>query len=333
MSLRQTTQRADAMVAQVFGAREAESREGRDWMRSHLGASVLGHKCDRYLWLHFRWARDPRHDGRRLRIFERGNLEEDRIKQDLVRIGWEILNPGEIGAPRRASFADGQHLGGTGDFFIRRLVGPIKMAGCEVKTANEKSFARIQREGVRQAKPDHYAQMQVYMAEYRQSWWLYVAVNKNTEEIHMEWVSFDEQFALDLIERGNRIVSAKEPPNRLAANEYPPCRWTSVEGEVFLCDYYKICHVDELPERNCRTCVHVTPAAFGRWVCEEQRGKLLSPDAQRRGCGSHRWIPPVINAQVAQVGLNENGRAVITYQAADGSRFADAGPSTWEEEQ
>ena len=30
--------------------------EGQEAPRAHLGASLLGHPCDRYLWLMFRWA-------------------------------------------------------------------------------------------------------------------------------------------------------------------------------------------------------------------------------------------------------------------------------------
>ena len=47
--------------------------------REHLGASLLGHPCDRYLWLTFRWAVKPTFPGRLLRLFRRGHNEEDTV--------------------------------------------------------------------------------------------------------------------------------------------------------------------------------------------------------------------------------------------------------------
>src|SRR5688572_4793950 len=59
--------------------------------RWHLGASIIGHECSRYLWFSFRWcARDEgeatKRDanshanlGRKLRLFNRGHREEARF--------------------------------------------------------------------------------------------------------------------------------------------------------------------------------------------------------------------------------------------------------------
>ena len=61
--------------------------------RPHLGASTLGHHCDRWLWLSFRLAVIPKFPGRVLRLFERGQNEESVIVRNLKRIGIDILNP------------------------------------------------------------------------------------------------------------------------------------------------------------------------------------------------------------------------------------------------
>ena len=47
--------------------------------RPHMGCSILGHPCDRYLWLSFRWAVIEKFKGRILRLFRRGQLEENTI--------------------------------------------------------------------------------------------------------------------------------------------------------------------------------------------------------------------------------------------------------------
>ena len=60
--------------------------------RPHMGASALGHACDRWLWLSFRWAVQPTFPGRILRLFRRGHQEEANILKDLRAIGIEIQN-------------------------------------------------------------------------------------------------------------------------------------------------------------------------------------------------------------------------------------------------
>ena len=60
--------------------------------RPHLGASLLGHSCDRWLWLSFKWAVQPTFNGRILRLFRRGHNEEATIISDLRAIGLKIKN-------------------------------------------------------------------------------------------------------------------------------------------------------------------------------------------------------------------------------------------------
>ena len=55
--------------------------------RGHLGCSLLGHPCERWLWLSFRWAVKEQFPGRILRLFRRGHNEEATIIKDLEAIG------------------------------------------------------------------------------------------------------------------------------------------------------------------------------------------------------------------------------------------------------
>lgn len=58
-----------------------ESQESE--FRNHLGGSMIGRKCERQLWYNFRWAASSNFDGRMLRLFNRGHLEEHRFIQYL----------------------------------------------------------------------------------------------------------------------------------------------------------------------------------------------------------------------------------------------------------
>src|SRR5208283_4628088 len=60
--------------------------------RKHLGASDIGHQCERYLWYKFRWMCEPKFSGRMLRLFNRGHLEEARFIEWLEGIGFRPAN-------------------------------------------------------------------------------------------------------------------------------------------------------------------------------------------------------------------------------------------------
>ena len=76
-----------------LAAREAEAAaDPRSAYEGYgVGASALGTPCDRQIWLTLRWASPPETPtGRQLRIFERGDIEEERVLADLRRAGIEV---------------------------------------------------------------------------------------------------------------------------------------------------------------------------------------------------------------------------------------------------
>ena len=70
----------NSTVAAIY--RGYEERSGEE-LRPHLGASQIGHPCSRALWYGFRWALAKDFDGRMLRLFETGQLVENRLIRDL----------------------------------------------------------------------------------------------------------------------------------------------------------------------------------------------------------------------------------------------------------
>jgi len=78
-----------ALAIQIDKAKEAESLHEFPF-RAHLGGSFIGRKCSRQLWYNFRWALRPKHEGRILRLFERGHREEFSFVSYLRLIGIEV---------------------------------------------------------------------------------------------------------------------------------------------------------------------------------------------------------------------------------------------------
>lgn len=247
----------NTLVARIDRAHEDRQEPPRE----HLGASLLGHHCDRWLWLSFRWAVMPKFPGRVLRLFRRGQLEESTIVADLLAAGVDIRANGN--EQMRIEFAP--HIGGSVDGIIEYGVpeAPTKRHVAEFKTHSKKSFDEVERDGVEKAKPMHYVQMQLYMHGTEIDRALYVAVCKDDDRIYTERVRYNAEVALWALERGKRIVASTRMPE--------PCAGASPTWYLCkFCDGFDICHGSQKikPDAvNCRTCAHSTARDDG-WWCE-----------------------------------------------------------------
>lgn len=262
--------------------------------RPHFGVSMIGHHCDRYLWLNFRWAIKEKFSGRMLRLFMRGQNEEEIFIQLLTDIGVEVVSEDKDGNQFRVDF--GNHISGSMDGVILEGVpeAPSKLHVLELKTHNDKSFKELKAKGVQQAKPMHYAQMQVYMLGANIDRALYLAVNKNDDELYSERVRFDKDYAEKLVARAHRIVSSDMMPE--------PCAGASPDWyQCKFCPAYDFCHVTKWATQvNCRTCAHSTAQNDGTWSCA--RWEQTIPDYHRQtvGCESHVFHPDLVPWQFVE---------------------------------
>lgn len=252
--------------------------------RNHLGASVAGRSCARQLWYIFRWATKVRHDARLLRLFDRGHQEENRFVRFLRRSGVHVLDVDpETGNQFRVEDHDG-HFGGsldgklfdTPDFRYQWVLA-------EFKTHSEKSFNKVQKQGVKEAKWEHYVQMQIYMHYEDLPAALYFAINKNNDDMFVPVVKYDPGVAERYIDRAGKIIYAPVPPPRLpnASVGWWECRF---------CDHMEVCLKGAPMAHNCRTCVHADPVENGEWVCQKFQTKL-DKNMQLTGCQAHNPIP------------------------------------------
>ena len=257
-----------------------EARE--DKPRPHLGASILGHACDRWIWLQFRMAIRQKFPGRILRLFRRGHQEEANILFDLGMIGIEF-------SKRQASVSFGSHVSGSADAIIEGGVpeAPLKRHVAEFKTHNKKSFDALEKEGVQKSKPEHWAQMQIYMAGLSIDRALYVAVCKDDDRMYTERVRFDQAAAKKLVERGKRIALSDNIPAPISNDPtWYQCRF---------CPAHDFCHKSKLSkEINCRTCSHSTAKEDSTWRCERWEANAIAFEYQITGCESHALHPDLV---------------------------------------
>jgi hypothetical protein len=270
-------------VSKIYESYERQQEDGR---RPHLGASLIGKECERALWFDFRWASQKKFDGRMLRLFKAGQDFEPRLVAELKATGVDVHEMSPDGKQWRVSDLGG-HFGGSLDgAAIGFPEAPKSWAVIEMKTANDKSFTELVKKGVAKAKPQHLAQMTVYMGLTGIDRAMYAAENKNTSELYFEWVHFDAEEFARLRARAERVISANEPPLRISNDpSYYVCRF---------CDHHDICHGFKAPAVSCRSCAHSTAEldGEGRWSCasfDMDIGYIAQLESDK--CQSHRYIP------------------------------------------
>ena len=250
--------------------------------RPHMGVSLLGHHCDRWLWINFRWAVVEDFDGRILRLFRRGHSEEDTIIRDLRSIGVDIRS-----SQRRVDF--GNHVSGSLDGVIERGVpeAPKARHVAEFKTHSKKSFDDMVKNGVEKSKPMHFIQMQVYMHGTNINRALYLAVCKDDDRIYTERVKYDKKVAEDAIIRGKRIAMSDRMPEPVSADpSWYQCKF---------CPAHSFCHKAEPTKRvNCRTCAHSTAMPDSTFRCERHDADAIPEDFQHEGCDDHILHPDMV---------------------------------------
>jgi hypothetical protein len=252
-----------------------------DSPRPHLGASIIGHECRRYLWYSFHWSVLEKHPGRIVRLFRRGNLEEAQIISDLRAIGIDVRTAEHINF--------GGHVGGTPDGIAFSGVpeAPKKKHILEFKTHALKSFNALLKDGVEKSKPLHFTQMQAYMLGTHIDRALYVAVCKDDDRIYTERVHLEKERAELLIRRAHAVTQAEEAPERISQDP----SWFACK----FCPAHAMCH-DKAPtsEVNCRTCAHSTACNDGSWHCARWQADIPDKAAQMAGCEMHVLHPDLV---------------------------------------
>jgi hypothetical protein len=250
-----------------------------DRPRYHLGCSLLGHGCDRWLWLSFRWAVAESFSGRMLRLFRRGAEEEPRVVSDLRMIGVKVETHR---AGRQIGVSFGSFVSGSLDGIVSDVPGGGSAPHVlEIKTHGDKSFAELTKKGVQKAKPLHYTQMQTYMLGTGLTRALYAAVNKNDDTYYFERVEYDKAHAERAVARGQRIALDERMPEPLSHDP----TWYQCK----MCPAHGLCHEKaQSPRKHCRNCFHATPTAEGEWLCEQWNKKEIPNSFQPVGC--EHWV-------------------------------------------
>lgn len=296
-------------------------REFHGELREHLGASVIGRDCDRQLWYLFRWvAKDDYRTidletgeyideaGRMNRLFQRGHAEEERMISYLRGTGIEVSERDES-APKKSDgnypqyriSGVGGHFGGSLDGIVKLpewVLGFTAMAVLEMKTHGKNSFKKLKEFGLgglilgRNGKPyspatyvknEHVAQMDTYGTAKNIPYGLYVAIEKDTDDIHVELRETDRVNGADMFNRAEYIIRGKYAPGRLTGS-------SRTDFRCKFCTFKAQCHDGANPtEINCRSCKHATPQPGAQWSCGK-RNAIIPPAVIPQACSMYEPV-------------------------------------------
>jgi len=285
-----------------------------DGHRSHLGASLIGDHCTRKLWYTFRHVCHKKHSGQLYRLFNRGHREEERFVTWLRGAGIEVSefdpnwNPEDkivVGKYKDKKIDDvpeeyllwarnegvdlckkqyrvtgvNGHFGGSLDGIATLPTNERLLL--EFKTFNDRTFKLLLKSGVRSAKPVHFTQMSVYGYKYELQYAIYMAINKNTDELYVDVVELDWSVGIEMERKAEHIINKQEEPPKLHENDsHFDCKF---------CDYRLICHFDDHIEMNCRSCKHAFPVEKAEWLCNYW-GEIIPKANIKDGCGNWEGV-------------------------------------------
>lgn len=175
--------------------------------KEYPSGSMIGGDCERQVWFQFKFPK-RQDDLRVYRIFELGNVIEDHVVE-VLRKKFTVYATDVEG--NQFSFKDDiNKITGSIDGVITGLPESSKPHLLEIKSYNEKRFAKLNSEGVKSSDHKYYVQMQIYMHEFKLEKALFVAYCKNDSKIYTERVDYDQLCAMKYLNRSIKIYNAKD---------------------------------------------------------------------------------------------------------------------------
>ena len=259
--------------------------------RSHLGASLIGRECKRYLWYVFRWCLHEKTTGRQQRLFNRGHREEARFIEWLEGIGFKVWfenrdeGPNEKGEFPQYRISDVMgHFGGSldGIAVLPERYGIAEPVLLEFKTnGTGAGFNKLADDGMPIAKPEHFAQTSTYGKKYNFRYCVYLNINKNDDSLHIEVVKLNHNLGEQMIMKAEQIIMSQTAPARLSDNPtFYKCGY---------CHMKEVCHKGAVVEVNCRSCAFARPVENAEWFCEVHNGNIPK-DFIAKACPSYKAI-------------------------------------------
>lgn len=222
--------------------------------RDYLGASSIGEPCARKLWLQFhKYVEPEQFSARMLRLFYRGQREEGMFESYLRDTGFNIVE----NCFSQARWKDG-FFSGAGDGVVEK---DGKRYCVEYKTASSANFKKLTRGELDLVQPKHFAQCHINAKKFNCVGAIYLAVNKDNDELFCDVIPLDMAVADALEAKAEYITLSDKPPDRIASKP--------TAHDCKFCHAKEVCWGFTIPRVNCRNCTSATKhREYGTFGCE-----------------------------------------------------------------
>jgi len=299
--------------------------------RAYLGMSGIGRPCRRALWYDFHWCSHPAFDAATLRRFEDGHRTEDLEAARINKVGGVTLSTIDERTGCQYGYKDlGGHFRGHMDGIVLGLLqAPQTPHVWECKAVNDKKQSDLQKKIAEHGEKSalekwdgvYYAQALLYMHYGKFKRHYLTCTNPGGRKTISCRTDARTTQAKKLVEKARIVIESPEPLEKLNTDPaYYQCKW---------CNHAPICHDNQVPAVNCRTCAHSTPELDGdaRWSCARYQADIPE-DWQRKGCEQHVFNPKLISLDMIDASQAENW---VEYRRKDGYQFRNgqAGPHSF----
>lgn len=223
--------------------KEASSRQSNS-----LSPSMLNHPCQRHIFYQFRWASNPsKHKAKMLRIFNRGHRDEQQLIKWLKLANIDIKHKKNNGNQIGYNIYN-SHIKG----FIDGLITiDNKQYILECKSINDATYTTIETSKLKDGNKEHYLQIQLYMHFMKIYDAIYIAINKNNDELYVEHIKYNEVDILSIIELIANLLFTQNIPEQIHNG-----RQGYICKRFGGCQYSNICLGCEESLKTCRSCIH-----------------------------------------------------------------------------
>jgi len=208
---------------------EANLKVPREKKRDYIGASQIGSPCMRQTWYELNGKFGLPVLPRLQRTFDIGNRLEGLVVSILEDAGYKLIKPDEFNHHLDQFDDELEFFRGHCDAILQE-----PNAILEIKTANDSSFKMFVKKGLMLWSPRYYSQLQAYMGMSGIHLGNLICINKDTSELHDEFIRFDPGFYEELKHRARSIKeSLVEPPKVNSSPFFYLCR---------MCKFREECH-------------------------------------------------------------------------------------------
>lgn len=220
-----------------------EKAEGLKERRGYLGASGIGHPCERQVWYQYNGYPYEPMGIKGIYAVEDGHRSEELLASRLKLVpGVQLATLDENGNQFGFSKFDGKFKGHIDGLIIGLLQAPKTAHIWEAKSVNEKKFGELQKLiekfGEKNALKEwdyiFYIQSQIYMGEFDLDRHYLTACTPGGRDIISVRTEFDRNIYKATLSKAERIINAKNPPERaFHSKTWKDCRWCKFAEECW----------------------------------------------------------------------------------------------------